>query len=51
MKYLPETYNEHAEAVFVDSGSLTNLLAGVSLSSIDLVSSCTKNPSFTLNVP
>ena len=37
-QYPPEEYVGRSEAVFVDSASLTNLLSGVPLGSLDLVS-------------
>lgn len=37
-QFSPEEYTIHHEAIFVDAGSMVNLLAGVPLSSLDLVS-------------
>ena len=37
-QFSPEEYTTHHDAIFVDAGSTVNLLAGVPLSSLDLVS-------------
>jgi hypothetical protein len=37
-QYPPEQYSNRHQAVFVDSSSLVNLLAGTSLGALDLVS-------------
>ena len=37
-QYPPEEYGDRSEAIFIDSASLTNLLSGVPLGSLDLVS-------------
>jgi len=38
-QFSPEEYRDNHEAVFVESSSTVNLLAGVPLGSLDLVSS------------
>lgn len=38
MQYLPEEYQQNHNVVFVDSTSMVNLLAGVPLGSLELVS-------------